>query len=220
VGRRSNNEDAFCVEPGLGLFAVADGMGGHEGGEVASHLVVDALREVFASAGHSGEITWPVRGARRRARRAGSLAQMGSTVVALAVRPGGAAVAHLGDSRLYRLRRGALAQMTRDHSLYAELAAASPESLPPRERFPHGNIITRAVGAAGDGAPEVAALAIEPGDSYLLCSDGLSEPVPPARLAELLAWRSASEACVALVQEAYRRGGRDNITAVVVRVLG
>ena len=146
VGRRKRNEDAYVLDAELGLFAVADGMGGYSGGEVASHIAVTALAEFWA-ASVDGDNTWPyaldrslgrhenridaaVRLANRRIceRRTGELRNMGSTVVMLAIRPGKAICGHLGDSRIYRLRRGdagpRLTQLTRDHSLYEQLREA------------------------------------------------------------------------------------------------
>jgi PPM family protein phosphatase len=234
TGRRSNNEDSHCSLPQLGLFAVADGMGGYEGGEIASQLAIGTLSEFFRRQAGDEEATWPFRAERTlsmdenlvrvgtmlandaiAAQRKGRLAQMGSTLAALVIRGGRAVVGHVGDSRVYRLRGGALAQLTRDHSLYAEMLAQGAE-LPPKERCPFAHVITRALGLSDEGGPELATVAVEPGDVYLLCTDGLSEPVSEGRIAELLT-RPPGEACEALVREAYEAGGKDNITAVVVR---
>ncbi len=237
-GRRENNEDACCAEPALGLYAVADGMGGYEGGEVASRLVIGTMTEFFRKNSDDGESTWPfgmerdrdflenllavaVKTANREviARKKGPLAQMGSTVAALAVRGAEVVVAHVGDSRVYRLRDGALAQLTRDHSFYEEMRAARGAEMGPKSEFPYANVITRAVGMP-DARPDLLRDALRAGDTYLLCTDGLVEKVDEATIAKVLAEAAPDEACRALVEAAYARGGRDNITAVVVRVTG
>src|SRR5262249_48790446 len=131
VGRRRNNEDSFCIAPHLGLYAVADGMGGYEGGEVASRLVVESLlrhfedEEVTAGTGAATCLDGAIKRAAETVTEAalGKLADMGSTVAALWVGRDRLAIAHVGDSRIYRLRSRRLVQLTRDHSVYAELEA-------------------------------------------------------------------------------------------------
>ena len=237
AGRRSHNEDAFCSEPELGLFAVADGVGGYEGGEVASRLTVEALVGFFRRFRADPEATWPWKLDPKRsftenllsvgtrlahaaisARKEGRLAGMGSTVAGLVIRGGRAAVGHLGDSRIYRLRDGALQAMTRDHSLWQEMADAGSADYKTRTDCPWGNVITKALGLKGDGTPELKEIEVLPGDTFLLCSDGVSEPVPEEVLGEILAGHEPDEACRALLAEAIQRGSKDNVTAVVVRV--
>jgi serine/threonine protein phosphatase PrpC len=237
IGRRAQNEDAYCVRPELGLFVVADGLGGQEGGEVASQCVVDAFTQFGERLARDAESTWPHKLNPRCSheenllaactalaqrsvvsRRVGPLKEMGSTVVALALGRHGAAVAHVGDSRLYRLRGGKLEALTRDHSITEEMREAGMEP-PPRGQSAFGHIITRALGT--DRAdPSVQALKLQLGDVYLLCSDGLYEPLGAEGLTDRLSAASAAEACEALVSGAYEAGGRDNITAVVLRVTG
>jgi serine/threonine protein phosphatase PrpC len=235
VGRRANNEDNFCAEPSLGLFAVADGMGGYEGGEVASRLTVESLVHFFRREAADGESTWPfgldralslgenrlqvavrLAHAEVAAKKIGALSQMGSTVAALTISGGDAVIGHVGDSRVYRLRVGILEQLTRDHSLWAELQAAGAV-VPAKEECGYGNVITRALGMESGARADLRREPLLPGDVYLLCTDGLTEKLSGARIAELLK-RPVREACDALVDEAYRSGGRDNITAVVVAV--
>jgi len=237
VGRRANNEDALLCEPRLGLFAVADGMGGYDGGEVASRIAVTTLRDFFTRELDDGECTWPfgldlartldenrlgaaIRLAHQEVQlqRTGPLAMMGSTVVALSVRDGVATMGHVGDSRLYRLRRGQLQQLTVDHSLYAELAAAGAADLPAKRDFHLANVITRALGMPEAVRADLRREPLEDGDTFLLCSDGVNEKLDDAQLAGFLAMDDVAAGCKALVAAAYAHGGRDNITAVVVRV--
>ena len=234
VGRRANNEDAVCARPDLGLFVVADGMGGYDGGEIASRLAVDTIEELVDRTARDQDVTWPYRidpqlglaenevmvatrlaGERIAARRQGVLAQMGSTVVVLRVAAGRAVIGHVGDSRVYRLRSGAVQQLTIDHSLYAQLLASGAE-LPALEEFSYRHVVTRALGTE-HGEPELRVEPLAAGDVYLLCSDGLSEAIGAADMAALLAL-PAEQACRSLVALAYQHGSRDNISAVVVRV--
>ena len=232
-GRRANNEDAICARPDLGLFVVADGMGGYEGGEIASALAVDAIVELVRRTAADADVTWPYRidpqrsigeneilvatrlaGERIAQRRVGELEQMGSTVAVLRLAAGRAVVGHVGDSRVYRLRDGALAQLTSDHSLLAQLTAQGLE--PDPASWPWRHVVTRALGT-GSSEPDVQVDRACAGDIYLLCSDGLSEVLSPQVMAALLD-TTAEVACHALVDAAFAAGSRDNISAIVVRV--
>lgn len=233
AGRRSNNEDAICAAPELGLFVVADGMGGYEGGEIASALTIDSIHALVRRTAGDADVTWPyaidpqlsvaenelivatkLAADRIAARRKGPLSEMGSTVVAMRITREHAVIAHVGDSRIYRLRDGALAQLTVDHSLVAQLVA---NGMPPEEaeRSPWRHVITRALGTP-NADPEVQREPARPGDVYLLCTDGLSEVLEPAEIAALLRL-PAEAACRALIDAAYEAGSRDNISAIVVR---
>jgi serine/threonine protein phosphatase PrpC len=232
AGRRSSNEDAVCAEPCLGLFVVADGMGGYEGGEIASAIAVDAIQDLVRRTAGDADVTWPYRidparsvaenelmvatrlaADRIAAQRRGELASMGSTVAVLRFSGDHAVIAHVGDSRVYRLRGGALDQMTVDHSLAAQLEAGGVRV---DAHFAWRHVVTRALGTPVS-EPEIQRAPVEPGDVFLLCSDGLSEVLAPERIAALLA-APAEAACRALVDAAYAAGSRDNISAVVVRV--
>ena len=234
-GRRGNNEDAICARADLGLFVVADGMGGYEGGEIASAIAVDAICELVRRTAGDADVTWPYKIDPRRsvaenelvvatrlandritARRSGLLGQMGSTVAVLRLATDHAVIAHVGDSRVYRLRQRELVQLTIDHSLLAQLIASGtpPVDL---DAFPWKHVVTRALGTP-TGEPDVQLAPAAAGDVYLLCSDGLSEVLAPGRIAELLEL-PAEAACHALVDAAYAAGSRDNISAIVVRVL-
>lgn len=233
VGRRSNNEDAWLEAPELGLFVVADGLGGYEGGEVASKLTTTTLARFLEDNRRDPQGTWPIREVKTRSydenlltaagvvaheailsRKQGALAQMGSTVVATLFSGKRLTVMHCGDSRLYRLRDGALEPMTRDHSVWAEMEAAGLAGN--RHDFAWKNQITRALGLAGHGQCDVSSTTTAPGDVYLLCSDGLYDPLADAVLRDALA-RPPREACATLVQAAFDAGSHDNITAVVVK---
>jgi serine/threonine protein phosphatase PrpC len=228
VGGRMNNEDNLLVDPSLGLFLVADGMGGYEGGEVASQQAVESIRDFIARNQRDPGGTWPCREDRRRSfeenllaaaiarahedlavRRVGALAEMGSTIVALLAVPRRTVVAHVGDSRAYLLRNGRLEQLTVDHSLQAEMHSHGVS-------FPYRNVITRALGVANH-SPDLLPVEMIGGDALLLCTDGLYEAVPEGELAGLLAASPASRAARALVERALALGARDNVTVVVVR---
>jgi serine/threonine protein phosphatase PrpC len=230
-GRRDNNEDAICVQPDLGLFVVADGMGGYEGGEVASALAVEAIHELVRRTAGDADVTWPykidpgrtiheneimvaTRLANERicARRSGELGEMGSTVAVLRFTTEHAIIGHVGDSRVYRMRGGVVEQLTVDHSLANQLIAAG---MAPGADFAWRHVVTRALGTSS-GVPDVMRAHVLPGDVFLVCSDGLSEVLAPERIAELLA-APAEIACRALVEAAYANGSRDNISAIVVR---
>jgi PPM family protein phosphatase len=232
-GRRSNNEDAICARPELGLFVVADGMGGYEGGEVASAIAVESICELVRRTAGDVDVTWPYKidpqrsideneiivatqlaNERIAARRIGLLEQMGSTVAVLRIADDRAVIGHVGDSRVYRLRDRVLAQMTIDHSLLAQLIASGAHVDPDTFAFRH--VVTRALGQCGE--PDVQIDHARTGDVYLVCSDGLSEVLDGNAIAALLD-APAERACRALVDAAYAAGSRDNISAIVVRVL-
>jgi len=245
VGRRESNEDGLLHLSAQGLFSVADGMGGYEGGEVASQIVVETLQQVYERLRADADATFPWRLDREKtleenllvaairlanraiiARRVGPLRDMGSTVVAMVLGERSAVLAHVGDSRIYRLRGGQLSAMTRDHSLYEEARAAGfGDMMRSKRDCPYANVITRALGLAERAEPDVRTVDIERGDIFLLCSDGLSDPLPEEGLAELLRGAASSsktalkDTTEALIRAAYDAGGRDNISAIVVRVL-
>ncbi len=223
---RRNNEDSLLVGEGKDetLFAVADGIGGFEAGEVASRIAVDVLNEL--EPGSSFEEA--IQEANRRILAAGRgderLSGMGTTVVA--VRFGGtheepvAEVAHVGDSRAYLLRGGSLRAVTEDHSLVAELVRSGDLTRAQAAEHPQKNLITRALGAEEDVEVDTAVLPVEAGDRFLLCSDGLTDMVPEERISEILSESSGDpeEASRRLLSAALDAGGTDNVTVVVVDV--
>jgi protein phosphatase len=243
VGRqRRHNEDHILVRPELGLFVVADGMGGHNAGNVASALVTTSIDNFFLAtetdplpppkpedAGLSEgarRIALAVRKANRDVFEISSTHQqhhgMGSTIVAMYMPPGRDEVhiAHVGDSRCYRVRDGELKQLTRDHSLINDALEIKPDlTEADLARLPK-NIITRALGMKDVVKVDLRSEKMEPGDIYLLCSDGLSGMVSDADLGDVLGMsEQVSETCEVLVAMANDAGGTDNISAVVVRVM-
>jgi PPM family protein phosphatase len=228
VGRvRSNNQDSLYVREGE-LYAVADGMGGHQGGEVASALALSILSETY-DARSTATLIEAVRSANQAVyEKAGSdpdLTGMGTTLTALADvdtdEGKRLAIVNVGDSRLYRLHEGELAQLTDDHSLVASLVRQGRITAEEAESHPQRNILTRALGI--DAAVAVDHWEIEPvvGDRFLICSDGLFNEVDENRMvATLRRLADPLDAALELVRLANEGGGRDNITAVVVDVVG
>jgi protein phosphatase len=223
-GRRTTNEDAMLVDAALGLFVVADGMGGHNAGEVASAIAVGAIRERVAEAAApaEGELADSLRVANGRileaAAREPACAGMGTTVVAALVRGDRVVYGHVGDSRIYQWRRGTLTQLTRDDSWMSHVlpdAALSPEDA---QRHPMRHVLTKVVGLRDDMEPAVDAVPFLDGDILLLCSDGLHGAVPDEIIAATLGGgASVREMTERLVDQAMSGGATDNITAVVIR---
>jgi protein phosphatase len=226
---RANNQDQLLVCPGL--YAVADGMGGHAAGEVASLTAVRTLRSAFESS------TPRSADALAEAAKAANLAiwelartnremfGMGTTLVALAVvergdGTNGLAVVHIGDSRVYLLRDGTLHQVTVDHSLVQELVDDGQISEAEAAVHPQRHVLTRALGVEPTAGVDLIDLSSDPGDRYLLCSDGLSREASDDQIASVLRrFANPSEAAKELVALAKSRGGSDNITVVVVDLL-
>ena len=223
---RQNNEDALLVGEGKDetLFAVADGIGGFEAGEVASSIAVDVLKDVEPSGSLEGAIKEANRRILAAARGDEKFQGMGTTVVAM--RFGGteeepvSQISHVGDSRAYLLRDGELRPVTEDHSLVAELVRSGDLTRAQASDHPQKNLITRALGAEEEVDVDTTVLPVEPGDRLLLCSDGLSDMVPEPGMLEILTSHSEDPegAARALVAAALAAGGADNVTVVVVDV--
>jgi protein phosphatase len=223
--KRANNEDALLMLDESRLYVVADGMGGHEGGEVASQLAVDAVASTFSSRGgavrvdsnippHAVELMESFAAANEAIRAAAAktprLSEMGTTVVAARFCPESARVyvAHVGDSRCYRMRAGLLQQITTDHTL-AELGATGRMA----------NRLSRAVGAHGVIEVDLEVLELREGDVFLLCSDGITKALNDTLILEILQREIEPEdAAWALIARANALRARDNVTALVVRV--
>ncbi|MSP60314.1 MAG: serine/threonine-protein phosphatase [Myxococcales bacterium] len=227
---REKNEDSFVVDPDLGLYVVCDGMGGHVGGQVASQTSVAKITEVVRNGlviedGQADRLASAIRLANlavfQRARAEPALHNMGTTVVAIREDGDLLHLCHVGDSRIYRVRSGALDQVTMDHSL-VNLYASNPE-LAKRFGPANENVIVRAVGLREEVEVDHRAIAMEEGDMYLLCSDGLTDMVDDWILKELLEdglHGSIDECADALIRAALGNGGVDNVTAVVLRITG
>ena len=222
--KRRGNEDAFVCRPPL--FAIADGMGGAQAGEVASALAVEPLNESPVGGGGERRLAELIQEANRRvhdrATTDASTSGMGTTITVALVEPDGhIAFGHVGDSRAYRLRDGQLEQVTNDHSLVAELVRRGELSPAEAEVHPQRSVITRALGTDPDIDVDTFSVVAEPGDVYLICSDGLSDMVDHGTLETTMRDnRSDLDAMAkALVQAANRAGGEDNITAVLFEVV-
>ena len=219
------NEDAFVCDPPL--FAVADGMGGAQAGELASRLAAAALEERGRERLGEETVAELIREANERIYRHAladpAAAGMGTTVTALLVdeAAGTLAVGHVGDSRAYRVRDGVLEQLTADHSLVAELVRSGRLTPEEAEQHPHRSVITRALGTEPDVEVDTFSVTTEPGDLYLVCSDGLSSMLRDEEILSVVAVAGADPDGIAegLVQAANRAGGEDNVTVVVFEML-
>jgi protein phosphatase len=223
VGRqRTANEDSLVVRPPL--FAVADGMGGAKAGEVASAVAVEAVEQARESSEPAeAQLAGIVRDANRRiydlAVADESRRGMGTTLTLAKVHDEEVSLAHVGDSRAYRMRDGELSQLTRDHSLVAELERSGQITPEAAEHHPQRSIITRALGPEPDVEVDTYTLAGRDGDVFLICSDGLTSMISDDEVRSIL--RSASsleEAANALVLAANQSGGKDNITVILFRL--
>ena len=240
--RRTSNEDSYCTRPDIGLFVVADGMGGHVAGEVASRVAVEAIEGfIQETSGADKNRTWPfpfdptisleanrLKAAFRLANRhiASAIANsqdlrgMATTASAILLGERQTSVAHVGDSRVYVLRGDELHQITHDHSWVEEQVRAGTLSPTAARQHPWRNVVTRALSGGEDPEVDVTEVRPEPGDRHLLCSDGLFSVVPDDRIAEILGRRhdTLEAVCQQLVQAANEAGGPDNITTLVLQI--
>jgi PPM family protein phosphatase len=222
---RRRNEDAFVLDPPL--FAVADGMGGAQAGEVASRLAAAAFREY-----HEADELAPderlqaiIQEANRRiyerARADSDVSGMGTTVTAALLTGGGLTVGHVGDSRAYRIRNGELEQLTEDHSLVGDLMRSGRLTPEEADAHPQRSVITRALGTDPEVSVDTITVEAEPGDLFLLCSDGLTTMVADEDILGILsAAPTLDDAARELVRAANTGGGEDNVTVVLFRVEG
>jgi protein phosphatase len=236
--KRNHNEDYFSLIEDEQLFLVADGMGGHACGEVASKMAADVIREFFARS-RDDDATWPykmdrqlsylenrlvvgIKMANQRIYEAAAkdarLKGMGTTVVITQIAGDRLYIAHVGDSRCYRIRGEEVHQMTRDHSLLEDYKDARPDMSDEEQRkFPHKNVITRALGMRETVQVDVSADDIQDGDVFVLCSDGLSGMVDNRKLADTVRKSDDLERAVTgLVEAANSAGGTDNITVLAL----
>lgn len=237
--KRTHNEDNFSIIEESGLYIVADGMGGHASGEIASKMAVDAVREFFALTANDPERTWPYKMDRSKgyeenrlitgiklanlrifesAQRDPRQRGMGTTIAALFAVENGVYLAHVGDSRVYRMREQKLEQLTEDHSLlndYIKMKRLSAEEI---ANFPHKNVIVRALGMKDTVKVDTRLEQPRAGDIYLLCSDGLSGPVADLEMLDMLLTPGDLKAAASrLIAKANENGGPDNITVVLAR---
>ncbi len=240
VGRkRKGNEDSLFVNPEQKLFVVADGMGGHAAGEVASKVAVDSINEFVCLTSGDEEITWPfglddnisydgnrlktaVRYAHRKVleatRERADYEGMATTVAAVLVDGSQANLAHVGDSRVYLHHAGELSQLTSDHSWVNEQIQSGIISADQARSHPLRNVVTRALGGKADLQVDMQLHAMESGDTLLLCSDGLTTMLPDDEINQVLneAAGDVKKAAQALVDAANARGGDDNITVLLI----
>jgi len=222
VGRvRTHNEDSVLAQPPL--YVVADGLGGHEAGEVASSIAVETLRDHAPRRADSNALARAVRAANReviRAAREGvGRSGMGTTLTAAIVEGGTIAIAHVGDSRAYLLHGGVIRRLSDDHSMVADMIRRGQLTEADARVHPHRSVITRALGTDTNMVADTYEIEADPGDRLLLCSDGLTGMLEDSRIAELLgAYRDPNVAATELVAAANEAGGHDNISVVVVDI--
>ena len=239
--RRSQNEDCYCARPELGLFVVADGMGGHAGGEIAARIAVEAIAGAVESTRSLGpDDPWPVpfdaslspAGNRLRAAfdqaqrciadRAASVAAlrgMATTAVAVLLEESAGVIAHVGDSRAYLSRQEGLIRLTSDHSWVEERVRAGLLSEAAARAHPWRNVVTRAISGEEPVAADVSELTLRPGDRLLLCSDGLSSVLPDPEIGDVVARDTDRQAvCDELVRRVNAGGGPDNVTTLVLDI--
>jgi serine/threonine protein phosphatase PrpC len=220
---RDHNEDSHLERPECGIWVVADGMGGHAAGDFASQTITEELGSV-GMPGSAGDLQARFMERLRRAHmRIIEHAEMlgggtvGATLVGLLAFEDAFACIWSGDSRIYLLRGGLLTQQTQDHTEVRELLASGAITEQQAAEWPRKNVITRAIGVSPEPNCDVVSGQLEAGDSFLLCSDGLTEHLEDHELAEMMRAPSAQAACDAMIAETLARGARDNVTAVVLR---
>jgi protein phosphatase len=226
--KRPQNEDSYLEMPAIGIFAVADGVGGAQAGEVASQMAVEILGEAFSHLASTSDAETAMLAAMEKANSSifqmahelPSLASMATTIVALHLKEDIATIGHVGDSRIYRVDpSGNIFRETDDHSIVAEEVRAGRMTEEQADNHPSKNVISRALGAEGTVEPDLKTIMVEPGTSFLLCSDGITRHVNDAEIRNLLSHGSDLEGiCKTLKDLVFERGAEDNMTAVLVRV--
>lgn len=228
--KRPQNEDSYLEMPERGLFAVADGVGGAQAGDVASQMAMEILAEAFNNLREGGDIEDLMNVAINRANGAiyqmshelPQLSTMATTIVALQVTGNIATIGHVGDSRMYRLdSRGNLFRETQDHSVVEEEVRAGRMTPEQAENHPSKNVISRALGAESTVEIDMKTIMFEPNTTFLICSDGITRHIPDVEIRELLALTHPPVTiCQQMKEICYERGAEDNLTAVIVRFSG
>lgn len=223
--KRKINEDSILVRTREGLWAVADGMGGHDAGEVASATVTQALTDVPSGLPLDKLVQSSIEAIGQANRQLITFGQangftrtVGTTVVGLAIADGEFRCFWAGDSRAYQVRRGEIARLSRDHSLVQDLVDAGMLSADEAERHENSNIITRAVGVAPELNVDVVSGDAEPGDQFLLASDGLTRVVDDGEIVEELSRSAPEKAADELLELVLERGAPDNVSIIIVKV--
>ena len=224
--KRKINEDSILVEPQRGLWVVADGMGGHESGEVASGMVVDTLRDLRLDASLDDTVDRAIDALRAVNRDLIELARaqdrdksIGTTVVGVTIADGLFRCFWAGDSRAYLLRDGELHRLSRDHSLVQDLVDAGMLRPEEAEGHANSNVITRAVGVSETLEVDVVGGGVKPGDQFLLASDGLTRVVDDAELSTELRGGSFDQVADNLIERVLERGAPDNVSLIIVQVV-
>jgi len=219
---RKENEDAFCIEKDLGFLAIADGMGGHASGEVASKMAIEILRDSVKKEGETlpDRLNSGVKLANKTiydaSRSQSQLNGMGTTLTAVQLDGNRLSIAHVGDSRVYLIRGGVIEQITDDHTIVSEQVAQGRMTREEAARSDMRNILSRALGIAPEVDVDIEALTVSEGDQFVLCSDGLSELISDDEiLSEVQSSKKPEIVCDELVNLAIQRGGEDNITVIV-----
>jgi serine/threonine protein phosphatase PrpC len=238
--KRPHNEDNLLMLPEENLFVVADGMGGHSSGEIASQIAVEAIQNFFKATHQDEEITWPYKMDKNRpydenrfmmavklanlriheaAQREARYRGMGTTLSGVHFVEGHALIANVGDSRVYLVRNRQLTQITEDHSLlndYIKAKKLTPEEI---ENFPHKNVIVRALGMKDSVLVDLSRHVTKPGDLFFACSDGLSGMLTDPQMLDIVNnAASLEEASASLIDSANKSGGVDNITVILARI--
>jgi protein phosphatase len=240
--KRSHNEDSFFIVEDENLYIIADGMGGHSSGEIASQMAVETVANFFKSTSNDDEVTWPFKMDKGRdyqenrlvtaiklanlriyesAQREAKYRGMGTTIVAALFKNDEVIIAHVGDSRCYHITGNEIRQITEDHSLlndYIKAKKLTPEEL---ENFPHKNVIVRALGMKETVQVDINRIKPSPGDIFLLCCDGLSGMVKDEEMKNIiLTYKDNLEkANEVLIARANENGGIDNITSILVKII-
>ncbi|MDH3316156.1 MAG: protein phosphatase 2C domain-containing protein [Gammaproteobacteria bacterium] len=223
---RDINEDAYLDRPDMGFWAVADGMGGHTAGDVASGMICEALNALEPPQSLSGFVDevesqlLRVNDKLRAIAKGNESQTIGSTVAALVARGRHAICIWAGDSRIYRCRAGQIVQITQDHALVEELVEKGILTRLQASTHPQGNLVTRAIGATDALKLDLEIVELQPGDIFVICSDGLDKELKPTEILQIAQRQNDRSLSDTLVDLALSRGSRDNVTVVTVHIAG